>query len=599
MDDNLIEFEKITALFEQLKLQAGNDEEKLRDLQVVTNLIDDNSFQPLIKVHQSLKKNSKLLSPSCVNALDLIQHLHELSKDFPSNDILSVLSTLFNSSHHLLALMSCHDKIADGTFDEPQISDFCDESMFKQDDNEETMKVVRLVKSDEPLGATIATDEISGDIVIARILKGGAADRSGLIHVNDVLVEVNDVSARGKKPAELIKLLAGFKGPLTFKLIPGESPKEIREEDLFIRALFTYLPLADSLIPCIEAGLTFYSGDILKVVSKDDISWWQATKIESSDKTKLNGDKVGLIPSLKLQTRREKLKRQAQIKASRTSIKGSNMSLISNGRKNAWNMIRASFRRKRYVESSATNSGQTSHHLPYFLPYEIVSLYNPLNFDPKQKRKYRPMVLVGPQGVGRNDLKDSLIDSNPSHYGVPVPHTSRLHQPGEVNGKDYHFVSREFMENGIKQGRFLEYGEYKGNFYGTSLDSVHDVINSGLVCVLTPYPQALKTLRSKEFMSYIIFVRPPSVVDMGRLEEIQEYPSVTGKLTLERSEGVPFTDDEMKNLANRAEIMNSVYGRLFDATIINDSSDHAFNQLKEISFFLENDQQWVPAEWLS
>lgn len=56
-------------------------------------------------------------------------------------------------------------------------------------------------------GATIKTDEESGKIVIARVMHGGAADRSGLIHVGDEVCEVNGISVEGKTPNDVLKIL--------------------------------------------------------------------------------------------------------------------------------------------------------------------------------------------------------------------------------------------------------------------------------------------------------------------------------------------------------------------------------------------------------
>uniref|UniRef100_H2YGE3 Uncharacterized protein n=1 Tax=Ciona savignyi TaxID=51511 RepID=H2YGE3_CIOSA len=406
-----------------------------------------------------------------------------------------------------------------------------------------------------------AGDE-KGNIVVARILKGGAADRSGLIHVNDILVEVNDVAAQGKKPEELIQLLAGLSGPLTFKLIPGEAVVEPRTEEvggsLYLRSRYKYHPKSDPLIPCQEAGLDFNPGDVLRVVSKDDASWWQAIKESQHSSV----ERAGLIPSIKLQTRRERLKKQSERKTTPSpSIKGSNLSLLSNDRKTACN-----FRRKR-------NSPRPDKH--QLTPNGVGNTHSPT---------YRPIVLVGPQGVGRNELKDRLIDSNPAHYGVPVPHTSRSKQIGEMDGKDYHFVTREYMESGIRDNLFLEYGEYKGNLYGTSLSAVHTVIQNHQVCVLTPYPQALSVLRCKEMKPYIVFIQPPTLdqLDTMGIPGDHRFPQ----------------QDELSNLVNRGERMEAAYGRLFDARIVNDNVDAAFAQLKEISFFLENDLQWLPSEWM-
>lgn len=77
---------------------------------------------------------------------------------------------------------------------------------------------------------------------------------------------------------------------------------------------------------------------------------------------------------------------------------------------------------------------------------------------------------------------------------VFVLDTSRSIRAGEVNGKEYYFVSRESMEKDIEAGKFLEYGEYKGNFYGTSAESVQSLVNAGYVCILNPHYQVYSLL---------------------------------------------------------------------------------------------------------
>lgn len=82
---------------------------------------------------------------------------------------------------------------------------------------------------------------------------------------------------------------------------------------------------------------------------------------------------------------------------------------------------------------------------------------------------------------------------------------------GEENGKEYYFISREQMEENIEAGKFIEFGEYKGNLYGTSSESVTAIVNSGKVCILNPHYQALKMLRTPQLKPYIIYIKPPSL----------------------------------------------------------------------------------------
>lgn len=140
-------------------------------------------------------------------------------------------------------------------------------------------------------GATIKTDEITGKIVIARVMHGGAADRSGLIHVGDEVVEVNGLNVEGKTPADVLNILVSIncyllnlyivkfrfqqnsEGTITFKLVPADSKLSLRESKVRVRAHFDYVASSDPYIPCKEAGLDFVKGDVLHIVSQDDAYW--------------------------------------------------------------------------------------------------------------------------------------------------------------------------------------------------------------------------------------------------------------------------------------------------------------------------------------
>lgn len=74
-------------------------------------------------------------------------------------------------------------------------------------------------------GATIRKDEESGKIVIARVMHGGAADRSGLIFPGDEVIEVNGYATEGKTPDDVLQILKASEGTITFKLVPGDTGK--------------------------------------------------------------------------------------------------------------------------------------------------------------------------------------------------------------------------------------------------------------------------------------------------------------------------------------------------------------------------------------
>ncbi|KAB0393685.1 hypothetical protein E2I00_010791, partial [Balaenoptera physalus] len=79
----------------------------------------------------------------------------------------------------------------------------------------------------------------------------------------------------------------------------------------------------------------------------------------------------------------------------------------------------------------------------------------------------RPVVLSGPSGAGKSTLLKRLLQEHSRIFGFSVSHTTRDPRPGEENGKDYYFVTREVMQRDIAAGDFIEHAEFSGNLYGT------------------------------------------------------------------------------------------------------------------------------------
>lgn len=73
--------------------------------------------------------------------------------------------------------------------------------------------------------------------------------------------------------------------------------------------------------------------------------------------------------------------------------------------------------------------------------------------------------------------------------GCVCADTCRKPKVGEKDGQMYLFMMRSEMEYDIKSGRFLEHGEYDQNLYGTKINSIHEVIDSGKICILDVNPQ--------------------------------------------------------------------------------------------------------------
>jgi len=80
----------------------------------------------------------------------------------------------------------------------------------------------------------------------------------------------------------------------------------------------------------------------------------------------------------------------------------------------------------------------------------------------------RPVIFAGPSGVGKGTLIEMLMKRFPNdQFGFSVSHTTRQPREGEVNGVHYHFTDVESMKEDIADGKFIEYAEVHGRYYGT------------------------------------------------------------------------------------------------------------------------------------
>ncbi|RXN05683.1 MAGUK p55 subfamily member 7 isoform X1 [Labeo rohita] len=473
------------------------------------------------------------------------------------------------------SLLSVHDTVARKSYD-PELPPLPDDI----DDEEDSVKIIRLVKNKEPLGATIKKDEQTGAIIVARIMRGGAADRSGLIHVGDELKEVNGIPVDGKKPEEIIRVLSQSQGAITFKVVPGiKEEAQSKEPKMFVKALFDYDPAEDKAIPCKEAGLAFKKGDILQVMSQDDATWWQA---------KLEGDgnpRAGLIPSKHFQERRLAVFRPVTVTTLQRTPSKRFLEDIEAGLRRSFRLSRRDKKTNKSMYECKKSEQYDTADVP---TYEEVTVYRRKHGD-----RHRLVVLVGPTGVGLNELKRKLLISDPQHFSVTIPHTSRSKRHQESDGVEYHFISKHLFEADIQNNKFIEHGEYKGNYYGTSLDSVRSVLSKNKVCLLDVQPHTLKHLRTAEFKPYVVFVKPPSI---ERLRETRKNAKViSGKD--DKNSSKPFSDEDFQEMISMAQMMENQYGYLFEKVIVNDDLTIAFNELKQALRKVETEAHWVPISW--
>ncbi|TDG96391.1 hypothetical protein EPR50_G00241320 [Perca flavescens] len=219
-------------------------------------------------------------------------------------------------------------------------------------------------------------------------------------------------------------------------------------------------------------------------------------------------------------------------------------------------------------------------------PYEEVVRYQRHPQD-----AHRLIALLGPSSVGVNKLRRRLIEMNPNIFQGAVPHTTRAPKGYEESGREYHFTSREIFDNMAYNNRFLEYGEYKGNLYGTSIASVREVLNSGKICVIDIEPNSIQAVRSHELRAYIIYVKPPPP---ERLKETRRDSYITTNYYVNQ----PFKDEDFQEMEEAAQKMESNFCQFFDHVIVNDELQDSCVQLLVAARKAQDEPQWVPASWI-
>ena len=124
------------------------------------------------------------------------------------------------------------------------------------------------------------------------------------------------------------------------------------------------------------------------------------------------------------------------------------------------------------------------------------------------------IVISGPSGVGKGTVRKALFEMPKHNLTYSVSMTTRNIRPGETNGKDYYFVSREEFEKRIEEGKFLEHAEFVGNYYGTPLDKVNEQLDSGKEVVLEIEVEGALQVKAKVPDCVMIFIVPPSKEDL-------------------------------------------------------------------------------------
>ena len=175
------------------------------------------------------------------------------------------------------------------------------------------------------------------------------------------------------------------------------------------------------------------------------------------------------------------------------------------------------------------------------------------------------LVLSGPSGVGKGTVKSAIVKNKVFPFEYSVSMTTRKPRPGEINGKDYYFVTQERFKQAISQNELLEYNQYVNNFYGTPKAPVKKMLDEGKDVLLEIDVNGAKMVRKQMPDGVFIFLTPPDLHTLHtRLENrgTESEDVIMGRIKQARQEILVMQD--------------------YDYAVVNDTVANAVDHIKAI-----------------
>lgn len=176
------------------------------------------------------------------------------------------------------------------------------------------------------------------------------------------------------------------------------------------------------------------------------------------------------------------------------------------------------------------------------------------------------VILSSPSGAGKTSIARALVEGN-ENFLFSVSATTRKSRPGELNGREYHFLTVDEFRQKINDGQFLEHAKVFGNLYGTPLQAVRDSISQGKDLIFDVDWQGGKQIRNSSLSKFVIsiFILPPSI------KELHE------RLMKRAQDSSDIVKDRM-----RKSIDEIMHWKEYDYVIVNRDFDKTLNEVKSI-----------------
>ncbi|CAH8827579.1 unnamed protein product [Trichobilharzia szidati] len=403
---------------------------------------------------------------------------------------------------------------------------------------------------------SVTVQSISQPVIsIQRVLAGSLADRQGSLFPGDVLLEVNGLRVHTLE--QVFSQIQQTSSLLDCKLVV-QAPKEgilrsgIQRADSgskskrYIRCLFDYDASKDTLLPAGDVGLSFRSGDVLELVDDQDPNWWQVRTLKEP------GSKARLIPSQTLEERRQAFNQEK---------------LQSNTNRKSWRKVKTFFR-------AADASGLR-------LRSDIWSYEEVV---PWPQSKVPCLLLIGPNGVGRRNLKVLLAKHESKRFAYPITDTTDPTLPTNL----FKVLSKDQMEADVKSGAYVEWGKVNGHYYGIRFSELRRIIANGKTVVFDCQPQSLHLLHQPEFNPCVVFVAAPSF----EVAKTMLHDGLQANVTTNTR-----SDEELQSIIKESMSMAVIYRHLYSHTLVNKNMKESVEKLNRLISKLERQPCWIPCGW--
>lgn len=154
------------------------------------------------------------------------------------------------------------------------------------------------------------------------------------------------------------------------------------------------------------------------------------------------------------------------------------------------------------------------------------------------------IIFSGPSGVGKGTVRNLFIDRKELNLAFSVSMTTREKRPGEIEGKDYYFVSQECFQQAVDNHELLEFAQFVGNYYGTPVNEVERLRNEGKNVLLEIEVQGALQVIEKVPDALSIFIVPPSLDELER------------RITSRRTEPQEIVQQRLAKASKEMELVN-------------------------------------------